>query len=41
MQPVREAFNLWFPRTRGDGPPVNISVRDEFLVPPHPRGWSR
>ncbi|GAM02313.1 hypothetical protein SP5_076_00950 [Sphingomonas parapaucimobilis NBRC 15100] len=34
-------FGKWFPRTRGDGPPLTLKPRLKLPVPPHPRGWSQ
>ena len=30
-----------FPRTRGDGPPLDLPFVDESPFPPHARGWNR
>ena len=30
-----------FPRTRGDGPGLNMEQKMDLLLPPHARGWTR
>ena len=37
----RRARRNCFPRTRGDGPPSWTMTREETVLPPHARGWTR
>ena len=43
MDPLRRATWLgftWCPRICGDGPSIRLPWSDDFVVPPHVRGWT-